>query len=203
MKIPDQITNFISEKLTEKNRYYVLIGVLLSVFVFDYLFLMMPQVRILLSLTPKTNNLLKDLKQAHYDIDHIKQYQAQVAELQNKMLINGTKILAREEIPVILENITKIASETSIKLNQMMPVKESQVLVLTTDEGKYYSLSILLSGRGGYHNIGRFFTRLENDKIFMSVIDFDITSHNEDQMHHAVNATIKVFFREKIEGTAK
>ncbi len=199
MKVPDKLTNFISDKLTEKNRYYVLIGLLVGIFLIDYLFLMMPQVRMLLTLTPKTNNLLKDLKQAHEDIDNIKEHQAHLAGLQDKMKLYGAKILSREEIPSILENITKIASETTVKINQIMPIKESQSLALTTDEGKYYSLSILLSGRGGYHNIGRFFNRLENDKIFMSIIDFDITSSNESQMQHAVNVTIKVFIHEKVE----
>ena len=199
MIIADQILSFISDKMNEKNRYYVLAGVLVIIFLIDYFVIMMPQIRTLAVLNPKIVALSKDLRQARNDIKKINHYQNDVARLRNKMKTIGTTILSKEEVPAILENISLIANPFKIKLYQTMPLKEYQQLVLTNDEGQYYSFPILVNARGGYHNLGRFFNRLENDKIFMNIIDFDITSNSEDPMNHLVNIKIKVFIRDKSE----
>lgn len=185
------------DNLNEKNRYYVLGGILILVFLLDYFVIMMPQVKTLVVLNPKITTLSKDLKQARADIKGVNQYQAQVAQLREKMKMVGSNILAREEIPTILENISVLANVSKIKINQIMPMKESQKLVLSNDEGSYYSLPILINARGSYHNIGRFLNRIEMNGIVMSVLDFDITATNDDPYRHSLNLTVKTFVRDR------
>ena len=81
-----------------------------------------------------------------------------------------------------------------------MPLRDSQNLELENDEGKYFSLSILINAMGSYHNIGRFFNRIESNPTFMSISDFDIASRNTDPTHHELRMTVKVFILEKTEG---
>lgn len=183
--------------LNEKNRYYVLGGVLLLIFLLDYFIIMMPQIKTLVALNPKIATLSKDLKQARLDIKSINQYQTQVAQLREKMKMVGSSILSREEIPTILENISVLANASKVKINQIMPMKESQQLVLTDNDGTYYSLPILVNARGSYHNIGRFLNRVETNGIAMSVVDFDMTATNDDPYRHALNLTIKTFVRDR------
>ncbi len=200
MKILDQVSSLIANKMNEKNRYYVLAAILIGIFVIDYLFIMMPQVRTLLALNPKISALSKDLKQARDDIKKVDQYQAELRGFKEKMKTIGKKILNREEIPTILDNISLIANASKVRINQIMPIRESQNLVLTTDEGKYFSFPILVVAKGGYHDLGRFLNKIENNRIFMSIMDFDITGNSDDTTHHSARITIKAFIREKSEG---
>lgn len=197
-----EIISTVSSKLgnlNEKNRYYVLGAVLIGIFLLDYFVIMMPQLKTLSVVNPKISALSKELKQTRSDIKNSKQYQTQVAQLREKMKMTGTKILAKEEIPTILESISVIASATKVRINQIMPMKESQKLVLTNDEGRYYSLPILVNARGSYHNIGRFLNHIETNGIFMSIIDFDIVATNDDPYRHSLNLTVKTFIRERPE----
>jgi len=200
MKIIDQVTTLIADRVNEKNRYYIIAGVLAGVLAVDYFAVMMPQIRTLIALTPKIQALSKDLKQARDDIAHKAQYEAEVARLREKMKAVDTSILSREEIPKILDNIALIASKTKIKITQVMPIKESQELVLTTNDGKYYSIPILLNARGSYHGLGHFINRIEHNKIFMTITDVDIVAASDDSVRHSTTMRIKAFILERAEG---
>ncbi|MFA5060376.1 MAG: type 4a pilus biogenesis protein PilO [Candidatus Omnitrophota bacterium] len=197
--IPDKILNILLQA-TEKNGQYILIGVLLGIFLLMYAIVTRPILNNLTKISPKITLLSKDYRQALSDIKNVENYQAQVVQFREKMKTVGLKILSKEEIPAILENISRLAGQSKVHISQIMPLKESQELILSNDEGKYYSLPILVNARGGYHDIGRFFNKIENDKIFMSVIDFDIAATSDDPLKHLAKITIKAFILEKIEG---
>ncbi len=190
-------------KIDEKNRYFFLGGVLLVIFVVDYFLIMQPQLRTLMTLNPKVELLTRDSRQAISDIKKISDYQTQVATFKEKMKIVGSKILLKEEIPAILENISRLANDSRVRINQIMPLKESQEAVLSNDEGTYYSLPILVNARGGYHDLGRFFNQLEKSKIFMSILNFDIAANNESTVQHSAKITIKVFILDRSEEKEK
>ena len=200
MKIIDQITTLIADRVNEKNRYYIIAGVLAVILAVDYFAVMMPQIRTMIALTPKIQTLSKDLKQAKNDIAHKAQYESDVVRLRAKMMAVDSSILSREEIPKILDNIAFLASKTKVKITQVMPIKESQELVLSTDDGKYYSIPILLNARGGYHDLGRFINRIEQDRIFMTITDVDIVAASDDPVRHSTTMKIKAFILERAEG---
>jgi len=191
-----KISHLIFSKLTaldEKNRYYILAGILLFIFLLDYFLIMQPQLRTLMTLNPKITILAKDFKRVKGDMPRYNQYQEEVFKLREKKMVSGTKILLKEEVSMILENISRIANKVGVRINQIMPIKDSQQLVLANEDGRYYALSILVDARGGYHDIGRFFNQVENDPIFMSIIDFDITANTSDPAHHSTRVTIKSY----------
>ncbi len=194
MKIPDQITNFILEKITDKNRYYVTGGVLLITFLFVILF----QVKLLMSLNPKIASLTKNLEEANENIARLGQFQQEVEKFENKIKSINDRVLLKEQIPAALENIAVMAKESNIKINQLVPLRESQDLVLKEQDTQYFSFPVLVHARAGYHDIGRFFNKLENDAVLMNIIDFDITANNESGLQHSMNITIQVFLRESL-----
>jgi len=196
MNIPQLISSKLSA-LDEKSRYYVLGGILLFIFLLDYFIIMQPQLKTLMTLNPKIAILARDFKKAKEDIPRYSHYEEQVNKLREKKLSSGTKILLKEEISLILENISLIANKVGVRINQIMPIKDSQQLVLSNEDGQYYTLPILVDAKGGYHGIGRFFYQIENDPIFMSITDFDITANSSDPLHHSTRITIKAYVLEK------
>lgn len=183
--------------LEEKKRYYVLAGILLIIFLLDYFLIMQPQLKTLMTLNPKITILAKDFKKAKEDIPRFHQYQQEVVKLREKKIAIGTKILAKEEIALVLENISRIANRQGVRINQIMPLKDSQQLVLTNEDGRYDTLPILIDAKGGYHDFGRFFNQIEQDPIFMSITDFDMTANTSDPAHHTVRMTITAYVLEK------
>ena len=194
MKIPEQLTSFFSEQITDKNRYYIIGGVLLVIFLFVIIF----QVKLLMSLNPKISILSKDLAEAKDNIARLGQFQQEAERLQKKIQKIDEGTLRKEQIPSVLENIAVIAKASNIKINQLVPLRESQDLVLTTETAKYFSFPILIHARAGYHDIGRFYNRLENSEVLMNIVDFDIASNNENTTQHSLNMVVQVFLREDI-----
>ena len=184
-------------KITEKNRNYVLGGVLFGIFLLDYFLIMSPQLRTIMALNPKIAILKKSVKTTNENIAKIDQHRSELAKLKDEMTVLGNTILLREEIPNILKRISLIANETNVNLSQIVPLKNSEKLVLSNDVGKYYSLPMLVTASGGYHDLGRFFNRIERDEIFMSVIDFNIAATDKNLQRHSIKATIKAFGIEK------
>ena len=188
-------------ELNEKNRHYFVIGIIVFVFLADYFLLARPQLNTLIKLSPKIANLNKDIKQGKSDIEKINEYQSKVEELNKKLAAVGDRVITKEEIPILLDEISRLANASKIQINQLSPVKEAQELLLENADGKYYSIPVELTGRGRYHDVGRFLNRLESDRIFMRVADFSIAGTNDDSMLQAAKATIQAFILEKPEGS--
>ncbi|MFH1360300.1 MAG: type 4a pilus biogenesis protein PilO [Candidatus Omnitrophota bacterium] len=186
--------------IDDKNRNWILGGAMLAIFLFDYFVIMQPfQLAPLLKMNPKIDIAKKNHKKALFDIKNVDQYKKDLEGAKEKMGEVGTRILSKEEIPKILDNISRLAMESNILINQIMPLKDSQKKVLQNDEGEYYSISILISVRGGYHELGHFINRVETDEIFMTINDFDVVANSNDSMRHSVKLTINAFILKKTE----
>ncbi|HOW35922.1 MAG TPA: type 4a pilus biogenesis protein PilO [Candidatus Omnitrophota bacterium] len=196
MNITEQLSTRLAA-LSEKNRYAVLGGIMLAIFIFWYFLLMQPQLKNLMKLSPQITELSRNLAETKRNMHLINEHRARLAQLRDQLKTSGGKILPKEEIPAILEDISRIANESKVRINQIIPIKESQQLVLSKDDGKYYSLPILVTARANYHNIGRFFNRIEGADIFMSITDFDIVANSDDPLLHSLKVTVKAFVREK------
>ncbi len=199
MKAINHIVGVLTLRINEKNRYYVLSIVLMAILLFDYFVIMARQFDTIKKLTPQIQTLSHSLKEAKDNMAHLDQFQKEINQHREKMRGIGTTILTREEIPIILDHISNIANQYQIKINQMMPLKDAQQEILSNSDGKYYSLPVLINAKGGYHNIGRFFNDLENNKIFMSIIDFDLVSSVDDPTRHTITMKIKTFIQDKTE----
>ena len=198
MKIPRPFYNLIPQ-INEKNRYYILGGVLISILLLYHFFLMQPRLKDWSTLNGKITTLKGDIQQTQENIAKMGFYQSQIAGLQEVLQKSDYKIPTKEETPLILEGIFRLASQNDVKIDQMVPDKFSQELLLTNKDGKYYSFSIWLQGRGGYHDIGRFIDQLEKDKIFKRIALFTIAANPADPLRHSLNLTIRVVILEKQE----
>jgi Tfp pilus assembly protein PilO len=195
MTISDLLFNF--SKLDEKNRSYLLGGLCLLIFVADYFLILGPlQLKPLRNLSPKIQALQKDLKQAEQNIQGMEQFRQELQRLKGKWAELNAKVRTYDDIPVILDRVTRIAQEVHLSIDQIMPLKEEEVL-LSNEQGQYLSLSIVMEARGGYHDIGRFLSRLEANDIFFRANDFQLSANEKDSKRHYVKMTIKTVILKK------
>ena len=198
MKIPEKISDVFSG-ITEKDRYLVLGIILFSIFLMDYFFILKPQMGILNAVNPKLTILQQEIKDVKENIPKAAGYQNEINRLKEQFQKSGYQILFKEEVSVILEGISLLANQNKIKIEQMMPVKGGEELLLKNNEGKYISFPIFVAVQGSYHDIGRFVNKLEEDAIFKSISAFSITANPKDTAHHSVKMTIKAIILEKTE----
>jgi len=189
MKKIGKISEFLPQ-INEKNQYYFLGGILLFIFLLDYFVLMQWQLKTLRTLNPKITILANDIKTAKDNIQRIEQYEVDSARLKEQAENLKSGIVLREELPVVLESVSRLAKASGVQIDQVQPVRESQDPVLSNKEGKYYVFSFLVNARGGYHNLGRFIDAIETGQVFLNVTKFEFLGGADNTSAHTAQITI-------------
>ncbi|OGX26849.1 MAG: hypothetical protein A2787_06625 [Omnitrophica WOR_2 bacterium RIFCSPHIGHO2_01_FULL_48_9] len=180
----------IAVQINDKNRNYILGGILFAIFFVYYFVIMQPQLMTLRSLSPEITILSQDLKKAKDDIEKLHVYQSQVNQLQQKISLLGERIKSKEEVPVILERISNLANQYHIRVDQITPMLDTQELLMKGKEGNYFSLPIMIEARSNYHDFGRFLNDIESDSISLTVEKFSILANAQDTLKHEIKLTV-------------
>ncbi len=189
MNILDKISQSFPQ-INETNRNYVLGGILLFIVLFDYFLVMRPQIAQLTKLNPEIKVVSNDLKRVKEELQNLATYQSQISGLKKKIQGMDQLIRTRDQVPLILEAISGIATKNRVRINQLMPLPDTQELILKSKEGKYYSLPILVEMRSGYHAFARFLNNLENSEVSLKVNRFSIEGIDSDTMNHVIKLTV-------------
>ena len=201
MKIPDKVLELFNN-LDERSRNLALVGALIFILILDFFIIMRPQLRGLAKISPKIKTLANDLKTTKNDMKRVGQYQKEVESFRNKVDVARARIIAKEELPVILERISLIANESDVKINQIMPDVQDQKKLLATEDLIYYSLPIIIEARSGYHNFGRFLGKIEQNEVLLKVSTFNVSSVGDSHISD-IRITLKAVVFEKNETGVK
>jgi Tfp pilus assembly protein PilO len=113
----------------------------------------------------------------------------------------GKRIIVEEEIPRILESISKSADLCGVRILKIRPegtvaqkavsakgkaVKESQ---------EYARLKISINMRGGFHQLGRFVALLENSSVFLDLKRLEIQSDEQEYLKQVVTIILEVVIK--------
>ena len=196
MNINDQISSALA-KIDEKYYPFVLGGIIVVIFALDFLVIMKPQMTRFSSLNKEISKLSTDFKNAQNDFRNAAQYSNDAIRLKEQINKMNYKITAKEQVPLILERISRIASQNRIEIDQMMPNMDAQQSLLKNNEGQYYEIPIFMETRCGYHDFGRFLNAVEKDDMFLRVADFILMANSADPVHHRVQLRIKAIIFDK------
>ena len=195
------LENILSQlpKIDEKNRNYILGGVLILIFLLDYFLVMSPQLKTLRTLNPKLGTMSTDIKSAKDGIAKLNQYRQDISKLNEQQDKANRRVITKEEVNWVLETISRIALDEHVRIDQIMPLKGSETVLLTNKDGKYYTLPIMVNARCGYHDLGRFLNRIENGDVFLSVNDLSFAASGDDTSRHVAKLTFKTVVFDKAE----
>ena len=195
MKLIDRIKEKL-QNLDDKNRRYVFGGLLLLIVVVYILLFLIPQFHIMNKTSGEIALLKKDMDEAKANQEHLPQYNKSVAELQVKMVELNKSVKSRNEVPIIMETITRLADQSHIKIDQVMPISDQIKLLVENNQKKYFALPISVEAQGGYHDFARFINQLENADIMLEINQFTITSR-ENVKNHKIRLIIKTVVYEE------
>ena len=192
--------DFISEKIKKldpKYRYLIFGGALLLVFLINYFLLLRPLLGSLNKMATKTSELRQNVQGVKNDIARIDQNRTQLEKIRGQINEVKIKIRSKQEVPLILEDISRNANHAGVKIDQLMPLKDQQEVLAKTEDVNYYSLPILIQVRSSYHDLGRFLAQMEEDKIFYSLSGLSITANPKEATRQMIQLTIKSVISEK------
>src|SRR3989338_8205400 len=138
--------------LEDKNRNFILIGFMGAILLVFYFVAIGPQLGTLSKVNPQISLMSQDIIKAKEDSQKVSEYQGEIGKLENTITEINQRIRSREELPVVLEGISRLADEHNVHVNQLMPQVEAQEVLLTNSEGKFFGLPILLDVSSGYHD---------------------------------------------------
>lgn len=184
-------------QMNQKNPYLLLGIILFVILSVAYLGAMRFQISYLRSVNPEIMRLSQEFNSTQSHIARVPQYRQEVQRLTVELQSVNEKIRSKEQIPAILENISRMANEHGVEIEKIMPNTAASRLVLQNNNGQYYSIPILVEALSGYHNLGRFINRLEREEDFFSIPEFTITTNAEDPTNHVVKLTIDAVVFEK------
>jgi Tfp pilus assembly protein PilO len=151
--------------------------------------------RPLLGSLNKVNSQISELRHniqdAKTDIARLGQNRDQLEKIRNQVNEVKVKIRSAQEVPLILEDISRTASEHGVKIDQLMPLKDQKVLLAKQKDVEYYALPILVQARSPYHDLGRWLAQLEEDRVFYGVGNLSVMTNPKDTMRHQVQITFK------------
>ena len=177
-KIQDKLST-----LSDKQIYWLFAGILLTVFLLDFLLLMQPQLKTLSKINPKIKLVKEDIKKAEGNIAKTEYYRGEVKKLESDLNSVNINVLHRQDIPLILEKISRISNKNKVRIDQVMPDTISQELLLENDEKRYYILPIEVEGKSAYHDFGRFIEAIEKEDIYLSVHSFNLSAKAGSKQH--------------------
>ena len=178
-------------------RYGIFAGILLAAFALDYFLLMGPQIRSLKGLGKATKTTSADVQRVSNDLQRIQQIKDGLNSSRADLEAMSLKVRSLQEVPVILEEISRTANQFNVKIDQVKPLPESQETLISAPEGKYYALPIVIQARSGYHMFGRFLNTLESGHLFFTLRDWHMEAGPEVGKGLLVQATLKVILMEK------
>lgn len=198
-KIPDNVLEALN-KIDTKTRQYIFIAALVLIAILYFLIFLRPQMSSLGKVSKEMGTLSTDLKAAKDNIAKVDFYKNEVEKLKVRISELNKKVKYKEETPLVLARISKLADESKIRIDQIMPDNQSQELILENSGRKYFDLPVTIEANGTYHNFGKFLNKIEKDDIFLKIGAFSLISNPNSQQHSIKLELRAVIFEELAPG---
>ncbi|MBF0594210.1 MAG: type 4a pilus biogenesis protein PilO [Candidatus Omnitrophica bacterium] len=188
------------EKLKEleaKFLYMILLGIIAVVAVADYALVMRSQMGLVGALNTRTVQLKKDITDLATNKQRRAQFNAQLEIAKQARNNFEAMIHHKNDVPVVLKNVSSIANEYGVKIDQLAPQAVSAAPLVKNEDGKYLTMNIAVRVSCGFHQFGKFLNRLEHDRLFWQLEDLDITGDPKDVQRQDIKMNMKILILEK------
>jgi len=171
------------------------------------LFMIVPKATKLVSLIKSNSQLSIELKDTELNIARTEKMKEKKDGLQKKISSSQERFLEQRQIPVFLEELSKLAEEADVKLNSLKLPKAavgsdwkaasaaSPARKKASVEDKYEKVPIFIEAECGFHELGSFINKLENAKRFIGIADMEIAAQKDSVKLHKVSLNIETIAR--------
>jgi Tfp pilus assembly protein PilO len=183
-------------QLDVKIRIGIFIGCLLGLLVIDFFTLIGIQLGALQKMDIEYQAMKQDIEKVKMDLQRSGQIKTSVDNSKAELEKLNQKIRPLSEQSLLMEEVSRIASDAGVKIEQLSPQSDPQ-LVPSPGVVKYYSLPVVIQATCGYHAWGRFIGQLEDSNLFFTVNNLSMEEREGDAKNHTVNAVLKFILSDK------
>ena len=189
--VKDQMGSMVN-KINEKSPFFLLAGIFAVILVVFYLFPLQFQLKTLQAINPKIEELNREVTETKNNILRVNQYKKELSRVEGKYENLQRRIKRKEDIPLLLENISRIADRYGVRIEQILPQTAMNDPILENNEGKYFSIPIVIEAQSGYHQFGQFLNELEREGVFLRLPNFSLQTGIADSQMVSINLAIEL-----------
>ena len=157
----------------------------------DFFILMRPVIFVFSQTTPQLIAAKQELRNLEDDSKNKKLIDKQWLGVKEKLANSEKQFIAHSEIPSLLENLSKLAQNSQVKIITLKPLDAS-------DAGSgFVKIPIRMSAVAATHDLGRFLAFLEGGDSYFKVTDLKIMANASDDHRHTVELTLEAYAKNK------
>ena len=184
----DFIANFLNTR-SLRERLLALGFAAALVFFVDYFFWLKPAAQTLMRTMPTLSSFEAELDELKQDKKNEAVIREKGESAQKEFKEKENRIGASSQIASLLENLSKLASESGVKIMSLKPIE-----VLNPASGKlYFAVPIQISATAGTHELGGFLMRLETGATFFKITDLKIAANPANERKHSVEMMVETY----------
>ncbi len=178
-------------KMNEQQTAILIILVTLIVLIAYINFALRPQVTGIARVFVDSGKMRADLKNAETLIGKMGEMKASIEAYEKKVGRYEKTLPTEQGLPGLLENLSEMAKSSNMKIVGIVPAVGASGGAQRTQA--YQETPIMITARSGYHELGRFLSRLENCDRFMKVADISILSNRASPKRHDVELLVLTY----------
>ncbi|MFH1380649.1 MAG: type 4a pilus biogenesis protein PilO [Candidatus Omnitrophota bacterium] len=179
-----------------KRKILILYGLIFLVVLALYIFVfLIPSFSKIFIIIPKARMLAENINSVTVDLKYKEALKSKAMNLDEKMSTYATKLSREKELPKLLESLSKIAKSSRVKILSITPLSAARLNKIFPEETKavYSEIPIAISAISGYHDLGIFINKLENDERYMEVSDIKIKSSRTNPKRHDIQFVVYAY----------
>ena len=180
---------------SKKKVLLIYIAAVCGIFILYFLIFLKPSVTKLFSVIPKVRQRRIEMKVVTGDLEHRNKLELKIKNLEKKEDAYEKSFSKEKEIPMLLENLSKIAKSSGVKISGIKPINGSPLRKPQEAEKEkdYQEVPIAVTAQSGYHELGKFINKLENDTRFMQVSDIKIEANDKNPRRHDIEFVVYAY----------
>ena len=190
---------FINERNPREKQMISILG-LLGILFLDYWLLIQPVVKIFSQNMSQSQAMELELRGLKEDKKNEKFIEKNWNQAKLKLMESEKRFITPNEMPTFLENISKLALDSGVKVIMLQPVDRPDKIA---QDGKkeislYMGALFKMSAVGGTHEFGKFLSWLETNPTFIKVTEIKISPNSADDRKHILELSFEVYRKEAL-----
>ena len=175
-----------------KAQYFILFGVAFFVILINYFVIIQFELGTIKKMNDSQLTLKNEIVRLEENAKRLNQLKADLKRYQGQLDAPQIKFRSKNDIPMLVEEYKKAAQTLGVQIEELIPVNESQELLLNNTKIKYWAVPLNFQARSGYHALGKWLNELERNRLLLNVKKLSITANESATNLHNIQAVLRV-----------
>jgi len=184
--------------IKEKDKPVALIGLLVFIVLIDVFTLLGWQVRLLFGINEQANTKKSSFATLDADLEKLTEFKKETANLATRVNTYRKQVVKDDEVLLVIETVSNLAKETGVKIMQIKPTTEMQQQEPVEIDGRILKeVTLQITARAGFHQIGNLVSSLEKDARLFKPILLEIEPDAKNLYVQRIQLAISLIVEEK------